>query len=94
MNLVEFWIYFIRKSQGMSLAQGIRDMNDATGRQDRNGRIYEWRDGIHPLPPEVARHMMGLVIEPVLIEFGFDNAVVTNMDTAPLVDVLSAPVRC
>lgn len=93
MNVVSVWIDYVRGDVGLSLSAGIREMNQALGTKIRNGRVYEWRDGKHPIPPNVLRYMVGQTIRSSMYESGVGPAALSRVDFEELVDMLTPPER-
>ncbi|HSH40895.1 MAG TPA: hypothetical protein VK973_02090 [Arenicellales bacterium] len=92
MNIVTAYIAMMR-DHGMTRADALRDLNEATGLNIRSNRLYEIEHGKRPLPADAHRYMAECVAERVLRQVTGEVLDLTDDQAAELAAAFSPPAR-
>lgn len=92
MNIVTAYIAMMR-DHGMTRADALRDLNEATGLNIRSNRLYEIEQGKRPLPAVAHRYMAACVAEHVLYVVTGERVSMTDDQCMELAEAFSPPAR-
>lgn len=92
MNIVTAYIAMMR-DHGMTRADALRDLNEATGLNIRSNHFYEIEQGKRPLPAAAHRYMAECVAERILRQVTGEVLELTDAQCSALADSFSPPAR-
>lgn len=80
-NLITTWLAVETAMPGRTMADALRDMNQALGRDYRQSRLREWERG-ERLPDVYAmEYMVSRIIVPILLDEGLNKVSAKRIST-------------
>jgi len=93
MNLIDAWFHVEREVNGKSIAQALRDLNEATGLKARINKVYGWRDNSARAPDAATYHMRIVVMRHAFFLANININYLSERQILTMADVLSPPLR-
>lgn len=94
LNLIESWLAVELCIPDMTVAQAMRDLNEALGTSHSPQRFYEWRRGDRPIPHPVHDYMLRVSIaHAVRTAININTLACTDAQLDALAAMLTPPRR-
>jgi hypothetical protein len=69
-NLIDSWLHVATNGGTQTKAEALAQLNHDLGTKYRPNRLYEWRAGTYPVPPQVQVYMLHAALRWIIQEEG------------------------